>query len=148
MAKDGYKVMDSDMHVVEPADIWERYIAPAFKDRAPKGMSRHPRDMGLQIGGRIYPQENRSYSNAIIPIMTAQMDVYTESEARDWDSGSQVKAMDNEGIDLAVMFPSRGLFSLGSDDIEPALATAISRAYNDWLAEFCSGSDRLFGLEG
>ncbi len=41
------------------------------------------------------PQENRSYSNAIIPIMTAQMDVYTESEARDWDSGSQVTAKDN-----------------------------------------------------
>ena len=145
MAKDGFKVLDSDMHIVEPADLWDRYIDPAFKDRAPKGLTRHPRDLAIQFGGRIYPPENRSYTNAIAPIMTKQMDVYTESEARDWDSGSQVTAMDNEGIDLAVMFPSRGLFSLGSDDIEPALATAISRAYNDWLCEFCSGSDRMFG---
>ena len=43
MAKDGFKVMDSDMHIVEPADLWERYIDPAFKDRAPRGLSRHPR---------------------------------------------------------------------------------------------------------
>jgi predicted TIM-barrel fold metal-dependent hydrolase len=30
--------------------------------------------------------------------------------------------------------------------MDPALATAISRAYNDWLAEFCAGgSGRMFG---
>jgi hypothetical protein len=28
--KDGYRVFDSDMHVLEPADLWERYIDPAF----------------------------------------------------------------------------------------------------------------------
>jgi hypothetical protein len=26
MAKNGFKVFDSDMHIVEPADLWERYI--------------------------------------------------------------------------------------------------------------------------
>ena len=139
MAKDGYKVMDSDMHIIEPADLWDRYIDPAFKDRGPKGLSRHPRDLGIQMGGRVYPPENRSYTTGIMPLMTEQIDVYAESEARNWDSGSQETAMDNEGIDMAVMFPSRGLFSLGSDEIEPGLATAICRAYNDWLADFCSG---------
>jgi uncharacterized protein len=47
MAKNGFKVMDSDMPIVEPADLWERYIDPAFKDRAPRGLSRHPRDLGV-----------------------------------------------------------------------------------------------------
>jgi hypothetical protein len=118
MAKNGFKVCDSDMHVVEPADLWDRYIDPAFRDRAPKGLSRHPRDLAIQLNGNIYPPENRSYTNAITPIMTEQMDVYTESESRGWDNSSQVTAMDNEGIDIGVMFPSRGLFSLGSGDIE------------------------------
>lgn len=146
MAKDGFKVMDSDMHIVEPADLWERYIDPAFKDRAPRGLSRHPRDLGVQVGESIFPLPNRSYSNAIAPLMTGQQDIYTDAEARHWDSGSQVTAMDNEGIDMAVLFPSRGLFTLGADGMDPALATAISRAYNDWLAEFCAGgSDRMFG---
>ncbi|GIT02205.1 MAG: hypothetical protein CM1200mP27_08300 [Chloroflexota bacterium] len=74
------------MHVVEPADLWQRYIDPAFRDRAPTGLSRHPRDLAIKLNGNIYPPENRSYSNAITPIMTEQMDVYTESESRAWDN--------------------------------------------------------------
>ena len=34
--KDGFKVFDSDMHVLEPVDLWERYIDPPFRDRAPR----------------------------------------------------------------------------------------------------------------
>ena len=55
MAKNGFKVFDSDMHLVEPADLWERYIDPAYKDRAPKGLSRHPRDLGVQVRGAHLP---------------------------------------------------------------------------------------------
>src|SRR6266852_3242579 len=105
MAKDGLKVMDADMHIVEPADLWERYIDPAFKDRAPRGLRRHLRDLGVQVGERVFPLPNRSYVNAIAPLMTAQQDIYTEAEARQWDSGSQVAAMEQEGIDRAVLFP-------------------------------------------
>ena len=37
MAKDGFKVMDSDMHVIEPADLWDRYIALLSRTAALKG---------------------------------------------------------------------------------------------------------------
>ena len=30
--KHGFKVMDSDMHIIEPPDLWQRYIDPEFKD--------------------------------------------------------------------------------------------------------------------
>ncbi len=62
--------------------------------------------------------------------------------------------MDAEGLDLAVLFPSRGLFVLGldsseqigADGLEPEFATAIARAYNDWLKDFCDHApDRMFG---
>jgi len=36
MAKHGFKVMDSDIHVIEPRDLWQRYMEPAFRDRAPR----------------------------------------------------------------------------------------------------------------
>ena len=49
MAKNGFKIMDSDMHVVEPADLWQRYIDPAFKDRAPFGLSGHSRDLRVEV---------------------------------------------------------------------------------------------------
>jgi uncharacterized protein len=62
--------------------------------------------------------------------------------------------MDREGLDRAVLFPSRGLFVLGldsvqmmgTDGLEPDFAAAIARAYNDWLHDFCSESpQRMFG---
>lgn len=146
MAKGGFRVMDSDMHVVEPADLWVRYMDAAFRERAPVGLSRHPRDLGVQVGDSVFPLPNRSYANAIAPLMTSQQGVYAEPERRGWDSASQLAAMDAEGIDTAVLFPSRGLFVLGDSGIEPDVATAIARAYNDWLADFCAGGPgRLFG---
>ena len=62
MAKNGFKVMDSDMPIVEPTALWERYIDPAFKDRAPRGLRRHPRDPGVQVGESVFPLSNRSYA--------------------------------------------------------------------------------------
>ena len=41
---DGFRAVDADMHVLEPADLWDRYIDPAYRDRAPKGHNRFSRD--------------------------------------------------------------------------------------------------------
>src|SRR5579863_7728573 len=52
MAKRGFKVFDSDMHVMEPPDLWERYIDPAYRARAPRGVtSENVRDLRLEIPG-------------------------------------------------------------------------------------------------
>ena len=48
MAKNGFKVFDSDMHIMEPPDLWQRYIAPEFRSIAPRGRtSDNVRDLGL-----------------------------------------------------------------------------------------------------
>src|SRR5438132_7719646 len=31
-----YNVIDADGHVLEPMDMWEKYIDPGFRERAPK----------------------------------------------------------------------------------------------------------------
>ena len=31
--KDGLRFVDSDMHVMEPPDLFERYLDPKFKER-------------------------------------------------------------------------------------------------------------------
>jgi hypothetical protein len=30
-----YKVIDADGHILEPLDIWDRYMDPAYRDGAP-----------------------------------------------------------------------------------------------------------------
>ena len=48
MAKNGFKVIDSDMHIMEPPELWEKYIDKKFRDRAPRGMTSHNvRDLRL-----------------------------------------------------------------------------------------------------
>src|SRR5262249_52031482 len=60
------------------------------------------------------------------------------------DPREHLRDMDAEGIHRAVLYPGMGLLFHGIAD--PALATAICRAYNDWLADHCkAGPGRLYG---
>ena len=37
--KAGYRVVDADAHVIEPADLWSRYVEADFRDRAPRHLN-------------------------------------------------------------------------------------------------------------
>ena len=39
MAHGKFKVLDSDIHIIEPPDLWPRYIDPAFRAQAPIGLT-------------------------------------------------------------------------------------------------------------
>ena len=45
--KQGFKVMDSDMHIIEPPDLWQCYIEPEFKGQAPRGPTNSVGDLGM-----------------------------------------------------------------------------------------------------
>jgi uncharacterized protein len=144
----GYRVADSDMHVLEPADLWQRYIDPAFKHAAPVGLSELRRDMRVKVKSHVMLRIGpvRPSRGDTVAWSAEQDKTYADAERRGWDATSQVNAMDAEGLDLAVLFPSRGLFVLGLDSpqvvgvdgLEPDFAAAIARAYNDWLKDFCA----------
>ena len=36
MAKQGFRIMDSDMHVIEPHDLRLEYLEPPYRERAPQ----------------------------------------------------------------------------------------------------------------
>ena len=37
--KNGFKILDSDMHLMEPVDLWERYIDAKYNADAPRGLT-------------------------------------------------------------------------------------------------------------
>jgi len=37
---------------------------------------------------------------------------------------------------VAVIYPSRGLYTLSIPDMDPRLAAAVARVYNNWLYDF------------
>lgn len=159
MSDQPWFVGDSDMHVLEPPDLWQRYIAPEFKHAAPVGMTDLRRDIRVRVkseillrAGPVRPLQERGGSG--IGWRPDQEAAYAVAEELGWDTRAQLDAMAREGVDVAVLFPSRGLFvlgldstqAIGPDGLEPELAAAIARAYNDWLHDFCQPApDRLYG---
>jgi predicted TIM-barrel fold metal-dependent hydrolase len=147
MAKSGFKVFDSDMHIMEPPDLWERYIAPEFHALAPRGRtSENVRDLGLifpnnEPNGRRTagtPHRGRNYEK--------NQEIYRDHARRGWTADVQLEAMDVEGIDVAVLFPTRALSALTHPERDPRFAAALARAYNDWLHDFCQTDPaRLLG---
>lgn len=158
MALRDHPIVDSDLHVMEPADLWTDYIAPEYRHAAPVGLSELTRDMRVRVKNSVLLRMGKVRPQYVDGRKTGwrdeHEDVYRDAEEHGWDAASQLRAMDTEGLDLAVMFPSRGLFVLGldsaehvgADGLEPAFASAIARAYNDWLADFIEADrQRMFG---
>ena len=152
MAKKGYKVLDSDLHIMEPTDLWQRYIEPEFKDRAPRGLTD-----SASTGTPLVDSDGRPWGRTLVSAQASQrrrtgkhyhvhqeqMKPYAQGG---WTSEVQLGAMDEEGIDVAVIYPSRGLYALSIPDMDPALAAAVARAYNNWLYDFTQADpDRLKG---
>src|SRR6059058_5617762 len=46
-------ICDSDLHVMEPPDLWERYIDPAYAHAAPRGLAEIPRDMRVKVKNHV-----------------------------------------------------------------------------------------------
>ncbi len=149
MAQNGFRVLDSDMHCMEPPDLWERYIDNAYRPFAPRGLQEYVADLRLVINGKTMPRHSslrpRSRRGEEDPLQKRR-ERFRPAAERGWDGATQLEAMDTEGIDVAVVYPSRGLFAQAVDDLDPAFAAAIARAYNDWLHDYCKADPtRLLG---
>src|SRR6185503_16065526 len=144
-----YNVIDADGHVLEPIDIWDKYIDPAFRDRAPRIVRDTDGKERLDVEGqRLGSQKGFGVIGAIgarqgeVDEETMQ---YIDGRKGGFDPHARIPDMDLDGIDAAFLYPSVGLFAGAIKD--PALAAAVCRAYNRWLADYCSPyPDRLFGV--
>ena len=156
MAKGGYKIIDSDMHIMEPPDLWQRYTDKKYRGQAQVGVtSANVRDLrtthpdgrpwgstsqGVRAAGVGNPNRPGGHN------YERNQRLYADHAARGWSTDAQLEAMDVEGLDVAVLFPTRGLHTLAEPHMEPGLAAALARAYNDWLYDFCAPApDRLIG---
>jgi predicted TIM-barrel fold metal-dependent hydrolase len=155
--KDGLRFVDSDMHIMEPADLWDRYLDPKFKHRVsvPIGADGRPKrgaagstivdgepisDMDVQqYRKRVKhagPQNTQLLSGSRL-FDTGRLDFAVE---RDYNAEAQVMGMAMEGVDIAVLYPTGGLALLGRDNMDPEISRALCEAYNNWIHEFCQYS--------
>jgi predicted TIM-barrel fold metal-dependent hydrolase len=131
-------ILSSDSHVFEPPDLWHTRIDRAFRDRA-------PRIERIDGGDYIVVERDQILSGiGLISNAGARFEapetISAEGRFEDvlrggYDPAQHLKDMALDGVAGEVLYPSQGLFYFKVAD--PALMSAIFRAYNDWLAEFC-----------
>jgi uncharacterized protein len=144
--RNGYRIVDSDMHIIEPGELWEKYIDERFRDRAPKILGNYLVGYYGLMEGHMLPTVD-SHARERFKGMNSFIGRHVEAHsARGFDAVAQLDAMDTEGIDIAVLFPTIGLYVMSFDGLDAQFAAAICRAYNNWLYEFCQADpDRLKG---
>jgi len=131
-------VLSSDSHVFEPPDLWQTRIDKAFRKRA-------PRIERIDGGDHVVVEADQILSGiGLISNAGARFDAPETISARGrfedvhsggYDPDQHLKDMALDGVAGEVLYPSQGLFYFKVADT--ALMSAIFRAYNDWLAEFC-----------
>ena len=131
-----YRLISSDSHIYEPPDLWEQYLEAEFKPYAPRGvLSENVRDLRMQHpDGTLWGLPQVHAGNVTKGHnFEKNQGIYGVHAARGWGAEVQLEAMDIEGIDVAVLYPTRGLQALSEGDLEPRFAAALARAYNYWL---------------
>jgi predicted TIM-barrel fold metal-dependent hydrolase len=118
--RDGHRILDADAHVIEPPDLFRAGGAATAIDFAP--------------------------NTPMIPCGNA--DLLTDQFAHGFDAPSYLRAMEAQGIDAAVLYPSAGLFVPFQPELDARSSAHACRTYNEWIAAYCgsAASGRLFGV--
>jgi predicted TIM-barrel fold metal-dependent hydrolase len=138
-----YEVISADSHVIEPGDLWLRYIDPEFRERAPRIVNRDGTDFYEAEGGEHL---------MTVPVAAAPgrpvkwTGTFEESvPPGGYDPRARVADMLVDGVDAEIVYPTIAMRIFSLDDAD--YRTACCRAYNRWVADFVAGApERLKGI--
>jgi uncharacterized protein len=167
--RNGYRFIDSDAHVIEPADMFEKYLEPKFRSPMPIAQTDY-RGEPLAFSFKLVIP-SASGGEYVMPFGRDPLDAaaLARTGGASFDAGSPVAlpghdeayaefarhgfppemyklAMERTGIDYMVVYPSAGLLTTAVPELAADTAAAYRRAYNNWLHDFCSAAGgRVFG---
>src|SRR5215203_1079118 len=151
-------VVDDDGHIMEPANLWQDYIEPEFRQRAIRVVRDESDGDKLMIDGEIFSRVRRlggvPYAASGESVNWDVLDGLSYYESyRDschpasYDPEARLAWMDQQQIDVSVLFPSLGLIWPRAVKFEPGYINAHLRAYNRWIREFAAvNKERLIGI--
>ena len=140
-------VIDADGHICEPPSVWTEYTRSDLRDRVLQVRTQDAESFVSLEGRDRRGSRGAGPANACIPGGMAPDARLTWDDILpgSWNPDERLKVMDEEGIDVALFFPSIHL--LWGDIEDPAVAAETCRAYNNWMSDFCrTGPSRLNGM--
>ena len=156
MARNGFKVFDSDTHVGPAAEVMETYMSAA--DRAKLVEWEPYKNKNKRTGNITYTKGARAYrrrmgeagvaDNASKAYMAGFTGAHRKdpSPDTDRDSAARIVDMDLEGVDVNLMLPS-GWFGTWTTSPDVSLEMAMYKAYHQWMEDYCKPyPERLGGV--
>jgi len=130
-------IIDCDAHVLEPADLWQRYLEPKFRDRAIRveeedGVERLVIGEEVVLQGVVAGLGGAEESKA--ELFAGKRSYVRDNPTDSFDPSARLNRMDGWGIQKSVLFPTICILPFPTDDQD--LANAYCRAYNNWISEF------------
>jgi predicted TIM-barrel fold metal-dependent hydrolase len=160
-------VIDCDGHILEPPDLWEKYIDPKYRDRAmrirvgedgfefleidrKRAKMTQPGLLGALGGmGKRVEETNRLRDKAmrgemkldeVRAMQPRPEDTYLKGAAfGTMDMKERLLLLDREGMQKSILYPTIGLL-WEAELFDAELTGAYCKAYNRWIADFCRDS--------
>ncbi len=105
--RDGFHIIDSDLHVIETGDVYEKYLDERYRDKTPRYLGWSPTNFPhWDVQGRMIPPWARS-PDVVGPqqyLDAPREQLYKPVRERGYDALSTLAAMDAEGIDVGVIY--------------------------------------------
>ncbi len=146
MARDGYKIFDSDTHVGPYMEVLESYLTEAERSRLTaweqyKTVNKRGQQTYTR-GQRLYRRRlgDAKADQAPAGYMAGFTGVAREREPSprvDHDPAERIKDMDYEGVDVNLTLPS-GWFGTWTAGDDVALEAGMYRVYHRWMQDYCS----------
>ena len=135
------RLLSADNHIVEPPDLWTSRIEAKYRDRAPRLVSGETADWYVvednrsigSLGTATHAGERYQTDR---PYEISLEDRWANVRPGGYDPHEAIKDMELDGVEGAVLFPTRGVGGLWRLE-DSGLLSAICHTYNDWIAEFC-----------
>ena len=142
--RDGFKIVDTDSHMMEPDWLWERHMEDAYKSQAPKmGQAPGSGRRTFLVEGESFTREKGKYPMAAPAFLKAAqkaMDRFDRARKTGFSAQSRLEDMDEQGVDVQILYPTFTGQMLGREFRDTKLLAACCRAYNNWAAEYTSAA--------
>ena len=139
----GTLVIDADGHVNEGDIDLKPWLAEKYRALAPVRVKDNRGRSRTLLEGRIWPA-NEGPGPGVCGPMTEKA---RKGRAGMTDPNERLKDMDQEGIDVAIIFGTQIALTVNGL-MDKELAAAICRAVNEWMLDYCSADPQRLRAVG
>ena len=142
-----YRLIDCDQHVIEPPDLWDRYLDKRYRDQAPKLVKDEDGGDAWNLGGAVESLGLVAAMNQTPRTLKWTGVRYEDMHPGIIDWKGRLELMDQDGVDAAVFFPPQRtmIYYIHQKLKDKGFSLAGMQAYNQFISDWCGNCPERLG---